>query len=194
MEVYEGILFAWHFLKKQNEYRFATMIWKNRLWSFLLEDYIMGIDSDSDQTFVCVGILDEPVIFGLPIALNPIVVIPFILAPMATITFSYLTMKAGIFLIPVGIDMPWTTPILISGYISTAGNFMGVVLQIINFLCCVFCIMGTSKHAERKIINHILYAEKQILERIVVTICGFVDQFKCFIVHSVSLLFYTSPY
>lgn len=48
MEVYEGILFAWHFLKKQNEYRFATMIWKNRLWSFLLEDYIMGIDSDSD--------------------------------------------------------------------------------------------------------------------------------------------------
>lgn len=77
--------------------------------------------------------INEPIIFGLPIALNPIMIIPFILAPMATITFSYLTMQAGIFPIPVGIDMPWTTPILISGYISTAGNFMGVVLQIINF-------------------------------------------------------------
>lgn len=78
--------------------------------------------------------INEPIIFGLPIALNPIMIIPFILAPMATITFSYLTMQAGIFPIPVGIDMPWTTPIFISGYISTGNNIMGVVLQMINFL------------------------------------------------------------
>ncbi len=78
--------------------------------------------------------INEPIIFGLPIALNPIMIIPFILAPMATITFSYLTMQAGIFPIPVGIDMPWTTPIFISGFISTNGNIMGVVLQAINFV------------------------------------------------------------
>ncbi len=78
--------------------------------------------------------INEPVIFGLPIALNPIMIIPFILAPMATITFSYLTMSMGLFPIPVGIDMPWTTPVLISGYISTGGNLMGVVLQLLNFL------------------------------------------------------------
>lgn len=78
--------------------------------------------------------INEPIIFGLPIALNPIMIIPFILAPMATITFSYLTMQAGIFPIPVGIDMPWTTPIFISGFISTNGNIMGIVLQAINFM------------------------------------------------------------
>nr|WP_308215271.1 PTS transporter subunit EIIC [Sinobaca sp. H24] len=40
--------------------------------------------------------VNEPIIFGLPIVLNPLVVIPWILAPMVATTFSYLLMANGV--------------------------------------------------------------------------------------------------
>ena len=78
--------------------------------------------------------IDEPIVFGLPVALNPILIIPFILAPLATTAFSYLTMRLGIFPIPCGIDLPWTTPVLLGGFLATGGNPMGAVLQICNMV------------------------------------------------------------
>lgn len=76
--------------------------------------------------------IDEPIIFGLPVALNPILIVPFLLAPLMTTAFSYLTMRAGIFPMTCGIDLPWTTPVLIGGFLATGGNVMGAVLQLCN--------------------------------------------------------------
>lgn len=76
--------------------------------------------------------IDEPVIFGLPIAFNPILIIPFILAPAATTIFSYLTMERGIFPRLCGIDLPWSTPVFISGFLATNGDMRGVLLQFCN--------------------------------------------------------------
>lgn len=76
--------------------------------------------------------IDEPIIFGLPVALNPILMVPLLLAPLMTTAFSYLTMRAGIFPMTCGIDLPWTTPVLIGGFLATGGNVMGAVLQLCN--------------------------------------------------------------
>lgn len=76
--------------------------------------------------------IDEPVVFGLPIVLNPILMVPFVLAPVATTLFSYMTIKWGIFPVLCGIDLPWSTPVFISGFLATNGDIRGVILQLCN--------------------------------------------------------------
>lgn len=78
--------------------------------------------------------INEPVVFGLPIVLNPFLMIPFILSPLVIFTVSYVGMYLNIFPRMVGVSIPWTTPYLISGYLATGGRFGGVLLQIVNFV------------------------------------------------------------
>lgn len=63
--------------------------------------------------------INEPIIFGLPIVLNPILVFPFIFVPILNRTLSYFATVAGIIPYTTGVALPWTTPIGISGYLST---------------------------------------------------------------------------
>lgn len=77
--------------------------------------------------------INEPVVFGLPVVLNPFLMIPYILAPIAVTTVSYFGTLIGIFPYTTGVIIPWTTPYFISGYLMTGGNVMGVVAQVILF-------------------------------------------------------------
>lgn len=72
--------------------------------------------------------INEPIIFGLPVVLNPIIAIPFILVPMINIIISYITMYAHIVPVCNGVIMPWTTPPIISGFLSS--GWQGALLQI----------------------------------------------------------------
>lgn len=82
--------------------------------------------------------IDEPVVFGLPVVFNPILIFPFILAPAVTTVFSYITMAQGIFPKLCGIDLPWSTPVFISGFLATNGDFGGVLLQLCNLVISFF--------------------------------------------------------
>lgn len=73
--------------------------------------------------------INEPVIYGLPIVLNPLLLFPFLFVPMMNIIITYLTMSSGLVPIPNGIIMPWTTPPIVSGFLSS--GWQGAVLQII---------------------------------------------------------------
>lgn len=77
--------------------------------------------------------INEPIIFGLPIVLNPVLAIPFILTPVVLTVFNYVVIDMGIFPAPVGIAVPWTCPMIFSGYLLTGAKISGAVLQIINF-------------------------------------------------------------
>ncbi|EEI82855.1 PTS sugar transporter subunit IIC [Anaerococcus tetradius] len=81
--------------------------------------------------------INEPVIYGLPIVLNPLLLIPFIFVPMINIIITYITMSIGLVPITNGIIMPWTTPPVISGFLSS--NWQGAVLQV--FLIVLGCII-----------------------------------------------------
>ncbi len=74
--------------------------------------------------------INEPVMFGLPIVLNPLLLFPFIFGPVLISGFSYAVIAAGIFPKTIAL-MPWTTPPIIGGFLAT-GSIMGAVLQIIN--------------------------------------------------------------
>ncbi len=76
--------------------------------------------------------INEPILFGLPIVMNPLLIIPFILSPLAAVTITYWAMKIGLVARPTGVAIPWTTPPIISGYLVT-GKISGAVIQIVNF-------------------------------------------------------------
>ncbi|MBY0190612.1 PTS cellobiose transporter subunit IIC [Bacillus aerophilus] len=82
--------------------------------------------------------VNEPIIFGLPIVMNPLILIPWILAPMVITCISYFAMASGIVPPPTGVNIPWTVPIFISGMMAT-NSLAGGLLQLFN-LMIVFVI------------------------------------------------------
>ena len=76
--------------------------------------------------------IQEPIAFGLPIVLNPILLVPYILAPLANTVVGWLAISAG--LVPVfKYVVPWTMPLFFGGTIGT-GSVMGGVLQLVWLL------------------------------------------------------------
>ncbi|HFK1476264.1 PTS sugar transporter subunit IIC [Bacillus paranthracis] len=85
------------------------------------------------RTCIVPGIfnINEPVIFGLPIVLNPILIIPFIITPLVTATVAYSATAMG-FVTPTHIMPPWTLPAPIGAYLATGGDWRAIVLVFIN--------------------------------------------------------------
>lgn len=75
--------------------------------------------------------INEPIIFGLPIVMNPYLIIPFFITPLVTGLIGYFSVAVGLLPKLPGISVPWTTPPLISGYLASIGSFRYVILQII---------------------------------------------------------------
>ncbi len=78
--------------------------------------------------------INEPILFGLPIVMNPILIIPFILAPLISSSVTYWAMELGMVAKVAGIAIPWTTPPFIAGFLATGGKISGLVIQVINFV------------------------------------------------------------
>lgn len=82
--------------------------------------------------------VNEPVIFGLPIVMNPLIFVPWVISPMIVTLITYFAMSTGIVPPPNGIQVPWTMPLFFSGMMGT-GSLMGGVLQLFN-MAVVFII------------------------------------------------------
>ena len=72
--------------------------------------------------------INEPVTFGVPMALNPLMMIPFVLVPVTIVTINYFVFFVGLVHVPI-IIQPFTVPIGISGFFATGGDFRGSLLQ-----------------------------------------------------------------
>lgn len=61
--------------------------------------------------------INEPVLFGLPIVMNPMLAIPFFIMPPLSAGSTYLLIKTGILPYLNGVQVPWTTPPVVSGFL-----------------------------------------------------------------------------
>ena len=80
--------------------------------------------------------INETVTFGIPMVLNPILGIPFVLAPIATIMVGYILTVIG-FCPKAVINTPWTTPPILHGFLTTGANVMGAVSQAIALVVSI---------------------------------------------------------
>lgn len=80
--------------------------------------------------------INEPVIFGLPIVLNPIMAIPFIFVPIILSVISYFAIASGIVHPVIVQSVPWTTPAILSGFLAN-GHISGALLGAFNLILSV---------------------------------------------------------
>ena len=74
--------------------------------------------------------INETVTFGIPMVLNPILGIPFVVAPLITIIIGYVLTVIGF--CPVAcLTVPWTTPPIVFGFLACGASVMGAVTQAI---------------------------------------------------------------
>lgn len=92
--------------------------------------------------------INEPIVFGLPIVLNPTIIIPFILVPTVNIILSYIAMSVGLFPPCNGINIPWTTPVIISGFLAT--NWVGAIFQAVLLVIGVFIYLPFIKIMDKQ--------------------------------------------
>ncbi len=80
--------------------------------------------------------INEPVIFGFPIVMNPALVIPFIVGPLICTVVSYIAMTVNLVNAP-SIIAPWTLPGPIGAFLSTGNDFMAIILCLVNIAILV---------------------------------------------------------
>lgn len=77
--------------------------------------------------------INEPVIFGAPIVMNPVLAIPFIVAPLITTTLSYFLTISGV--VPMmAARLGFAMPAPIAAWMSTNWSVAAGVLVVVNFL------------------------------------------------------------
>lgn len=74
--------------------------------------------------------INEPLIFGLPIVYNPMLTIPFILAPIVSASIGYWSVQLGLAGKAIA-QTPWPTPIGIGAYVGSGGNIGAFVVALI---------------------------------------------------------------
>ena len=79
--------------------------------------------------------INEPIIFGLPILLNPMMLIPFMLVPTINIVISYICMSLGLVPLCSGVAIPWTMPaVMMQPFLKEIGG---------HVMACLCCGNGT---------------------------------------------------
>ena len=73
--------------------------------------------------------INEPVIFGTPIVMNPFMAIPFIATPVVIGVLQYLAISMGLIPLYTGVVVPWTTPPIISGFLT--GGWRTALFQVV---------------------------------------------------------------
>lgn len=76
--------------------------------------------------------INEPIIFGVPVALNPVMMIPFVIVPVVLCIITYSAMSLGFLPLTSGLEVPWTTPIIISGFLIC--GWKGMLFQLLNLI------------------------------------------------------------
>lgn len=71
--------------------------------------------------------ISEPLMFGLPIVLNPAYMIPIILVPQVNLGIAYFATSVGLIGKTVAMA-PWITPPILQNYLVTGGNIPAAIL------------------------------------------------------------------
>lgn len=75
--------------------------------------------------------INEPIIFGMPIVLNSLYLIPWLIVPPVCATVAYFATSVGL-IPPVFVSVPWITPPGLYAFLATGGNFMAALVSLIN--------------------------------------------------------------
>lgn len=76
--------------------------------------------------------INEPLMFGLPIVMNPIYAVPFILSPLVLNIFGFVCTNVINIIPPATVDPGWTTPGFLIPFLASGGtNWLSLVIGLV---------------------------------------------------------------
>lgn len=100
--------------------------------------------------------INEPTMFGLPVVLNVMLLLPFIVAPIVNVVVAYFSMSTG--LVPLTRTVAtWTMPPIISGFLTTGsvrGSLLQIVLIVLDVLLYLPFFLAVEKRFKQEELGH----------------------------------------
>ncbi len=93
--------------------------------------------------------INEPIFFGIPIVLNPVFMVPYVLNALILTTGTYLLMDWGWIRRPF-VNVPWTTPPIIGHFLVTGGDWRAAVWGVASLGIAMMVYFPFAKIAERQ--------------------------------------------
>lgn len=84
----------------------------------------------------CLFFINEPLLFGVPIVLNPIFLIPLLFVTPILAVITYFVTRIGLIPIVTGAQVPWTTPPIIFGLLQ--GSWRLALWEVITIILASF--------------------------------------------------------
>ncbi|GAA0071191.1 PTS sugar transporter subunit IIC [Clostridium sardiniense] len=106
--------------------------------------------------------INEPVIFGAPIVLNPILIIPFVITPMVSAIVAWFAMSFDL-VNKVTVTAPWTLPGPIGAFLATGGDWRASVLNIICIIISLIIYYPFVKMYDKKLLAEETTGEGNII-------------------------------
>lgn len=94
--------------------------------------------------------MNELMLFGLPVILNPLMFIPFVGTPLVLTLVSWGATEMGLVAHAVVEGVSWATPPILSGYLITGGHVSGALLQVVNIAIGILIYLPFVKLADRR--------------------------------------------
>jgi PTS system cellobiose-specific IIC component len=103
--------------------------------------------------------VNEPVIFGLPIMLNPLMFIPFVITPVIIVSLAYFLIQVGIVAAPIGIVGAGSIPPFIHGLVN--GSWTFAVYELVAVVISVVIYYPFFKVLDAQALKEEAQAEKE---------------------------------
>ncbi len=104
--------------------------------------------------------INEPIIFGLPIVLNPYFVVPFIVTPVITSIITYFAMVLHLVNRTIAL-VPWTLPAPIGAFMATGFDWRAIVLACLNIIISILIYWPFFKTWDKQQLEKEQKAQKQ---------------------------------
>lgn len=93
--------------------------------------------------------INEPIFFGLPIVLNPVFMVPYILNALILTTGTYLLMHWNVIHRPF-VSVPWTTPPIVGHFLVSGGDWKAALWGAVSIVIAALVYFPFAKAAERQ--------------------------------------------
>lgn len=141
------------------------VLWVPSVWGLMFWMYLSKVKSFRSlaiaTTPAAIFTIIEPIVFGLPVAFNAFLIIPFVLSTTLATIVSYLTIQAGIFA-RFYVGLPWFTPPPIIAVGDSGGHWENLILLLINFTIGVLLYWPFFKAYEKKVMEEEATAETRL--------------------------------
>jgi PTS system cellobiose-specific IIC component len=93
--------------------------------------------------------INEPIFFGLPIVLNPLFMIPYVLNAVVLTGGTYLLMQWSVIRKPF-VNVPWTTPPILGHFLVTGGDWKAALWGAVSIALAMLIYFPFARAAARQ--------------------------------------------